>query len=675
MPSFYRPEFLWGLLFLGAVLLIHLLRRPPRRQLDFSTLRFFSIRAIKTARIRHLRKLLLLLSRLAAAATLVLLFAQPFDRNDPITILRNPHLTVFSWIDRTPSMDYAAEGSRSLLSHARSLVDTLQRRLPSTVRHFRYDEAEGGFVLRAPARPLPASSRHGPPRLDNVLRSWNECREGCSLPLLVLISDFHKSTSIQCDTLFRRMLQSKQPFGRVMCVSLAPRECWNYSVRSAGFNGAGKVSATLASQGKKLDSAGFSVFMSSTYSGQKKVSCSAGDTEAVEVLVPENTADAAGGHVELCAPDPLAFDNTSYFISRSRNVQRVLVIGDRERNFPLAAAISSSGKGRWGPVTVKESGGATFDDLDSADVIIVNAAGRTSRPLEALFAGQAFSGKTVLCALDDNEPGFNACAALIAKAGQPVGQQTVWPTDQIRPETLSTAASIVLPDTLSETWHGFPALRARECSIDRYGTGLPGTVILRCDNGAPLVTHVAGSRGSSFLFIATPLGITKANNLCETGFYVPFVDRIVRYAVNERRVPPDVWIAGFERRNPFFGSSVTATVLNDKGTFLERWQSQPSVLFKQPGLYEIVPDKDETFWIAVNPDPEESALDYRLPVIPDETKNNSMILNEMELINYLKGRGNFRSYLPWLVLILFLFAETLLWQNPSALPGKNQQRP
>jgi hypothetical protein len=651
--SFYRPEFLGGLLFLGAVLLIHLLRRPTTRVLDFSTLRFFRSAAVTATRMQRLRKWLLLAARLSAVAMVVALFAQPFDRRNPFSLLHDPHLTVFTWIDRTPSMDYVEASGVSLLSRACALVDSLRSRLPPSVRYFLYDEPQGDFILYDPLKPLHERTRHGPPRLDRVLRAWNENRTGCSLPLLVLLSDFQKPTSASFDTLLRRL--AAKGLQRIMCVTLSPHPAWNYSVRNAVCHDAGKVSATLSAQGKGLDSAELTVTLSSVGAFRKSVSLPAGDTAAVTTVVVGNTGEASGGKAMLNARDPLSFDNSTYFVPRNSGAPRIVIVGDRERNFPVAAALASSQKQQRSSITTEDVGTVTFDDIDSADVVIINAANRTSRPLEALFTGQAFLNKTVLLSLDDNEQGFSAGTALIARVNHDAGP--------LRLAADTAPASIILPDTVSELWQGFPELRTQEAAIYRYGTGLPGTVLARLDNGTPLATCFA-DRNRTLIFVATPLGVTDANNLCETGFYVAFLDRLIRYAADKNRVPPDVWIAGFERRNPFYGSGRGALVLNDGGKVLERWQVQPSVLFKQPGLYKIVPDGEKAFGIAVNADPEESSLKYSLPVIPDEIMDNVLMLNEKQLIDKLRGRRNFLSYLPLLFLLLLLLAEVVLWENP-----------
>jgi hypothetical protein len=663
--TFYRPEFLWGLLFLGAVILIHLLRRPRAHPLDFSTLRFFQPQAVKATRMRRLRKLLLLLARLAAAALLVMLFAQPFNKHDRLSLLRDPNLTVFTWIDRTPSMQYT-EGTVSLLSRAYALADSLRSGMPRTVRHFQYDDGQHGFVPFDPAKPPPVRIRHGPPRLDKVLRAWDEGRSGCSLPLLVLMSDFQKSTSKPLDTLLDRI--APKASAAIMCVTLAPRAPWDYSVRDAQADGAGTVSATATAQGKRLDSEDIVVTASSIRAGQKRISLPENDTTAVEVVAAGVAGTASGGNATLNVKDPLPFDNTVYFVSRNRRALRAIIAGDREKNFPLAAACRASGKDRWNPVADKESNEVTFDDLDSSDVVILNAVNRSSRALGTFSGDRLSRGKTVLLAFGADDEGLGTSEAFVAKVNKS--------SKPLRLVSLSTPAAILLSDTLSELWKGFPSLRTDEAAIYRYVEGLPGTVLLRLDNGTPLVTYVAGDQGCSWILVATPLGVTDANNLCETGFYVPFIDRLLRYSAGKNRVPPDAWTAGFERRNPMYGSGKGATVYDEEGKLLERWQSQPEVLFKQPGLYKIAPDNEEAYWAAVNPDPGESNLDYSLPVVPDMLKNNVLILTGQQLNDALTGsrRGSFLSYAPWLILILLLFTEVLLWENPRSTSVSSQDR-
>ena len=650
--AWYRPEFLWGMLFLGGVLLIHLLRRPRVRVLDFSTLRFFREQTVRATRVRRLRKLLLLLVRLLLVALLVALFAQPFDKRDRLSLLRDPHLTLFIWIDRTPSMEYS-EKNVSRLRRACALMDTCVHHLPATANLLIYDEAQGDFVPYERLKPPTIRFRHGPPLLDRVLRAWDERRGDYSLPVLMLLSDFQKSTTESLDSLLRR----KPPEAEVLCVTLTPSAPWNYSLRDALLADAGtaaQVSVMVEAQGRRLDSGEVAVSINGVRAGKKSVSLGKNDTSTVSIEAGSSLG-AAGGKVTLATSDPLAFDNTAFFTAQNRGAMSVMVVGDRERNFPVAAAFSAAGPRRWNPVTVKTGDEVSYDELDSADVIVVNGLDKPSRALQALVASRSSGKKVILYALATDDEGFGPSVSTISRFNT-----SPKPLKLLKP---SLPATIVLPDTISGIWRGFPSLRTKEAAIYRYAEGLPGTPLLRLDNGAPLITLLTDDQGRSWVLAATPLGVTDANNLCETGFYVPCIDRIAWHAAGGPSAAGDAWIAGFERRNPMYASGISATVLNEEGKFIDQWRRQPSVLFKQPGLFKIVPDGQAAYWVAVRPEPEESELSYPLPTIPEASKSKIVVVDERRFKEVLKGQGALPSYLPWLFLALLLLAETLLWER------------
>jgi hypothetical protein len=517
--SFYRPEFLWGLAFLGAALALHLLRRPRTRALEFSTLRFFREQAVTATRMRRLRNLLLLLARLLAVAALVALFAQPFNKKDSLNLLGDPHLTLFTWIDPTPSMEYT-EGGTSLRGRAERLTDSLTHSLPATVRRFYYDEARSDFFLYDNSKPLLSTRfRHGPSRLNQVVRAWNENRAGYSLPLLLLVSDFQKPTTACLDSLLR----SAPLASPLVCVTVSPSAPWNYSLRSTSYReavGASKVSATVAAQGRRLDSGALTVSMQSFAVGEKRVSLRAGDTGAVDIAVG-GTLKASGGSVAIANKDPLLFDNIAYFTSRDRKALRVIVVGDRERNFPLFAALSAGGEHRWNPVLQRGGDEVTFDELDSSDAVVVSGISRPSRALEAFLKGSSSAKKIVVLAAGADEEGLSVFAGLCS--GLRNG-----PAHLFKLVTLDHPAALMLPDTISELWQGFHTLHTGEAAVNRYAEGLPGTTLLSLDNGAPLCTKMSDGQGRCWIYFATPLGVTDANNLCETGFYVPCLDRIAR---------------------------------------------------------------------------------------------------------------------------------------------------
>lgn len=650
--TFYRPEFLWGFLFLGGVLAIHLLKRPRARVLEFSTLRFFRDGAVRASRMRRLRSLLLLLARLLAAAAVVALFAQPYDKRDRLSLLREPNAAIFTWVDPTMSMGYTT-GGVSIVEHAGSLIDSLKATLPATVRHLYYDEARGEFVLCDYAKRMPFPKvRYGPAKLAAVLRAWNDARGGYSMPVLLLFSDFQKPTT----TLLDALLKQTAPKAPMVCVNLAPRDPWNYSLRNVVFHDAenmSRISVAVGAQGRRLDSGEVSVTLSTIRAGHMRLSVRADDSGEAALTVA-SALKSFGGNVTLAAAgDPLPFDNTVYFATQARKALRVIIVGDKEKNFPIAAAFCAAGRNRWDPVTAKVPEEVTFDDLDSAGVIVVSGPGSQSRQLEAFLSSRSSIDKVIVFAPNTDDEGFGESATFLARLCRLKKPLTL----AVRP----APATIVLPDTISETWRGFPALAAREAAVYRYVEGLPGNVLLRLDNGAPLLTRFADADGRVWVLSATPLGVTGANNLCETGFYVPAIDRVVRYAASSISPAADVWIAGVEHRNQLYSRGKTATVLNSEGAVIDRWQSQPDVVFNQPGIYKIIPDGEASYTVTVIADPEESVLDYRAPSVPESSKGMVMVLSGQQLKEASSGRGRHMSDSMWLLLAIVLLAEVLLW--------------
>ncbi len=658
--SFYRPEFLWAFFFLGAILAIHLLRRPRTKILDFSTLRFFQASVVHASRMRSIRKLLQLLTRLALAVIIIALFAAPFNRDDRFSMLRDPHLTVFTWTDRTPSMSYS-EGGVSLLDRSSELLDSLVAACPATVKRLDYDEGREDFIPRIPGRLQHAGVRHGGAGLDAVLHAWDRDCGDYSLPMLVLCSAFQQSTTACLDSLLR--MRSEASFPSLLCAMVPPNSPWNYTVHSAELRdraGSPTVHAVITTEGRPIDSGMLTVTMASIRSGAARVSVQEHESAQVDIEVPSTRRE---GMVKLETEDPLSFDNSFWFTSQTR-ASRVIVVGDSQKNYPLTAAFAAASPARWNPVRTETGESASYDDLDSADIIVLNGIEGPSGPLEALQQGRAFAQKTILIALGGSDREFGQSASILSRI--------IPPTIRLRMVSDTVPVKVVLPDTISDVWRGFPRLAAAEVAVYRYVEGLPGSVLLRLSNGAPLVTRFTDHEGRNWVLAATPLGITDANNLCETGFFVPCLDRIMRDVASDKTPAADQWIAGSPRRNPYYGTGKGATVARSDGIAAGRWQSQPMVVFPEPGLYKVTPDGDNAYWIAVNTDPAESRLEYSPPRIPDAGRGKMLVLTEQQLFEVLRTHGRLPSYLPWIALFLLLIAELLLWERPEGNPpGKS----
>jgi hypothetical protein len=116
MPTFVHPALLWGLLLAGVPVLIHLINMMRHRRVQWAAMEFLLVSQKKNRTWVLLKQLLLLLTRMAAIAILVLVVAQPLLRNELGALFggkKTHHIVLlddsFSMSDRWDDTDAFAE--------------------------------------------------------------------------------------------------------------------------------------------------------------------------------------------------------------------------------------------------------------------------------------------------------------------------------------------------------------------------------------------------------------------------------------------------------------------------------------------------------------------------------------------------------------------------------------
>jgi hypothetical protein len=658
--SFVHPQYLWALAGLAVPVLVHFLNRRQTRRLDFSTLRFFSAAAVTTSRMRRIKRLLLLLARMAALAAVAVIFSGPFSAKDPFAVLSDPGVSVYAFVDPTMSMDYR-DGGIPLWKKGFYLCDTLGRTLPAAAKRFVYNEGRAEFVqVKTFGVPAESFARHGPAGIDKMASALPAAGpRGAGMAVLAVFSDFQNNVSRAFDTMLAG--RTSMP---LLLVSVAPAAPWNFGVRDVSVSAANRsvVSVRVACQGRSLDSAGISVSAGGMRVGRAAVSARPGQAATVPVTVTTDMQNPLG-MVTLDCDDPFPADNTWYFVRGASQALRVLVVGEPDECFPVVAAFSALGASQWAPV-VRQGQTVSYDDIDSAALVVLNGVRRLSPPLAMLLRNRSFGQKAILFS-PSTDSAFASVNGSILPMRDPASCASV---SDAKPH------AIVLPDTVSQLFSGFPRLKDADVQVSRYCTGLPGSALLRLDNGRAFATHMLDTMGNSWVMAAVPLGLVHdgrpgAGALFETGLYVPLLDRLARFALSAIRKEQQSWVAGMPVKNPFFGAKRGALVFDADGKLVSRWSSQPLVAFGAPGHYHIQPDGQPSYWAAVECDTAEADFTYRKPLIPASKTASVKYLTARQFESFVKTRksGAFSQWL-WIALGLLLVAEILLWEKKS-VPG------
>jgi len=644
--SFFKPEFFWALFVLGAIILIHFLKRPRTRNLKFSTLRFFQSQAMKSFKARRLRSILQLIVRCALAALIIALFARPFDKNNPLSMINDPQASIFVWIDPTHSMEMrTAEKSSGEI--AAEVADSLRRRLPVTSKFYLYDHAVKEF-LPSVDETVRFSSRHGDPDPASAIRKLKT--DGAERKVLLLLSDFQGNTGAVFDSILKDLPDDIM----AVCVPVLQNKLWNYSISDARqIPGQNAVSVKVYARGKALQ--GGKIYAVIDNMRTARIEVSLAEDDSTEVRIPLGSSSRLnGGEVILETPDPLSFDNRTFFAPGQSSSSRVLIVGDWNENQVIAAALKVSGGSMWDEIIMKNELELIYDDLDSADLVIINSFKRPSRALDA-FAVSHTRIKAVIISLAVQEEIQNWSSVLLSK----VFASASGKLSSFRPDT---PVPMVLTDTISELWRGFPSIKSEEVAVYGFCKGIPGDVLLRFGGGTPAVSALTDKAGRKWVISATPLGITNENNLCETGFFVPFIDRLARYAVSGFLDNKQVWIAGDAVRNPFYGEGTSALIINSDGERKNILQNQPFIKIDKPGIYKMVPSGKPSWNFAVNADPHESQI---ISSLSNQDNEKVLIVKKDHLLSSADSSLGF-WYLPWALLCLLLLAEILLWTGKES---------
>jgi hypothetical protein len=209
------PLFLLGLAGLSAPVILHLVRRTPRGQQEFSSLMFLAPTPPRLTRRSRLDQVLLLMLRLGALALLAFAFARPFFREASLLSLTDlPRRRVVLLVDTSASMQRGNLWEQALAS-ARKELDDLAPHDEVTLYAFsdRLQTLVGLASLKtstaAPAvdvvrhalvdlRPTWASGDLGTAlvSLASELDAVSDAEQSLAEPHLVVISDFQQGNRI-----------------------------------------------------------------------------------------------------------------------------------------------------------------------------------------------------------------------------------------------------------------------------------------------------------------------------------------------------------------------------------------------------------------------------------------------------------------------------------------------
>lgn len=640
--SLNNPQFLFALFFIAVVLLIHFLQRTRVLNIDFSTLRFFNQKAALARKSRVLKKILQLITRCLIVTTVVLLFAAPVDKSDPLNELSKSQKSIYIWIDNTLSMEYI-DRQYCLGQLSINLVDTLLKVFPAVKKYY-YDHSKETFDQECKIDDFISSYKSSDLNraLDIIKNS-----DLTSDPVIILFSDFQVPLT---KSLNEKLSEFKRKI-TVICVNVAPDTPWNYSINNTKTHN-GSIYATIKTQGKSLNNADLIAEKENMRFGKLTLQIPQNKDTVIQIQCKSKSDDVAGC-LSMKITDPLLFDNSTFFYPENSNSKRIVIVGDTIECIPIALALKTASRHFWKKITIKDASRVTFDELDSANLIIVNKIMGQSGSLRAFLNDSTQIKKPVIFCYGAEEEECIWSETVLAEMLPFTGKRLL--------KQFATPLSPVLPDTNSEIWQNFKQFLIDDISIYKMCIGIDGEVLLRLTDGSALMIGTEDVKGRKWLIVATPIGITNANNFSESGFFVPFVDRICRHMISLNQHSKEIRIAGMAYKNPFSGSGRNFTVFDIESKNIKNvLNNQFYYSFDKPGIYKIISQNEQPDFVVVQHDSNESILKYESPGSNESilTIKDDQFISEIRKTN----RNHLFNLLWWLLAGLFV-VDILLWES------------
>jgi hypothetical protein len=208
--SFVFPLLLYGLIAVGAPILLHLLMRRKPKTLPFPAFRFLLKNQRTNQRRLRLRHLLLLLLRVGLIALIVLSLARTRVLSPGLTLSSDSPVSAIFVFDTSASMDYRMADGRSALEEAKRRAQELLAQFPAASRvlvldtsaanSLRMEWQNGTHAARARIDKVALEPASGPvtQALAQALMAWQQespaAAQGRTRPLARLLCVFSDRT-------------------------------------------------------------------------------------------------------------------------------------------------------------------------------------------------------------------------------------------------------------------------------------------------------------------------------------------------------------------------------------------------------------------------------------------------------------------------------------------------
>jgi hypothetical protein len=604
------PGFLWGLLAMGIPIAIHLLQlRRPQRVL-FTNTGFIREVELMTMRRRQLQELLVLLARVLAIISLVLLFCQPFI---PVADGRGRVDTgvVGVLVDNSGSMQAAGQVQPQLAQEAAAGAAALGKSYGAGT-HFKL-VGQRGVSLSGAAYGLAVASQ----RVAGQQRGWGEARvrdalQDEQLGSVFLFSDFQKNE------VGPAFWQGIRRSGEVVLVPQVARPAGNIYVDSVWLNDAFVRTRTNVGLHVRLRNGGaeavadcpVKVLLGGRQVATFRVAVGVGQVSETTVQVQLADNKLTLGQV-FTGDVPVTFDNTYYFTMQPAAAIHILEIGQlptTQRAYANEPLFTYS---------FAKPQAVNYGELRQANLVLLSEVPQVDAGLREALAGVLRRGGSVVV-VPPASPAARAAYHELFRALGAGGEQWVAPAAGV-----PTRQELAMPSPRDPFFKDVFGAQPRQAVMPQVAPvlrpGQGGADILRLRDGDGYLTEFGSGVGRTYVF-AAPFA-KEYTDFTTHALFVPVLYRLAMLSYHTDQQPAYRLTTGALALTvpPTAGreasDEASYRLVHDSLTYIPAQRVQNGQLhldmpadLRTPGFYQLTTKGKVVTTLAFNADKRESEL-------------------------------------------------------------------
>lgn len=639
---FKYPAIFYFLFILIVPILIHLFNLKKFKKIEFTNVQFLKKISIETRKSSHVKKLLILATRLLCFTALIFTFSQPYLGNKKIEDNRHYYI----YLDNSESLNTNGNNGNLLKTATHDIIENS----PENERYSLLTNDD--LRINISKKELKKDLRNI--QISNNITSFEDKINAIERELKNKSNDLYKILLISDFQYFTKKINNKftnvtRPFSVVKLTSNVKNNISVDSVYISTYNTYEKVvSVVIKNQGDEKNDIPIALYNSSKLINKRSFSILKNEEKILEF--PIENFHQFKGKIQIDFNESFMFDNVFYFTINSSKKTSILTIG---KSLPYISKIFNSDEFNYSSSSLQN---LNYNSISSQQLIILNQIQSITKVLESSILKFIENGGNLLVIPNKNIE-LNTYNSFFKKINS--GEILNKYKDSLKITTINFEHPL-FRDVFTKEVRNFeyPAVALN------YTHNLKGNAILMFENKTPFLHEVANSFSKIYLF-SSPLDI-QSSNIVNSPIIVPTLYNMAKQSLELTKPYYILQKENTIEISKKIEKNEILKISNQKKSFIPSQINFANKVVlstinepKTVGFFDVTLNRDTLNYLAYNNSPNESLLTfYDLNTVKKENKNITIFSSIKEYFKEINEKNKVQSL--WRLFLAIAIVSLLL---------------